>query len=128
MQNAADFLDALRVKLELDSDGQLGRYFGIKRQHISKYRTGHHTFDDAMACRVADLLELDHAYVLACMQYHRSKVPAAKSAWLHVAAMVGGSAASLVLVFAVALPFSDSLGNANAASMSPAYVGTLYIM
>jgi hypothetical protein len=128
MQTASDFLDAIRAKLDLQSDGQLARYLDVHRQHISKFRTGSHTFDDAMSCRVADLLKLDCGYVLACMQYHRAKVPAAKSAWLHVASMVGGSAAALVLVFAVALPHSDSLGHANAGEMTTVSGVSLYIM
>lgn len=103
MKNTADFLDAMRVKLELPSDGKLADYLGMHRQHISRYRTLGHTFDDETCIRVADILEVKPAFVMACMHYQRAKNPKVKDAWQYL----GGLAAALA--FLAILPFGTDI-------------------
>lgn len=111
MKTTADFLDALRVKLNLPSDGQLADYLGMHRQHISRYRTLGHTFDDSMSMRVADLLETDPAFVVACMHAQRAKNSEEKKLWERIATSMAGVAAALVVIAVlpfIALPSNDA--------------------
>lgn len=112
MKTTADFLDALRVKLDLPSDGRLAVYLGIHRQYLSRYRRNVITFDDEMAMKVADLLDADPAYVVACMHAQRAKSLKEQKLWERIASMSAGI--TVCLVFAAALPLFDS--------------GSLYIM
>jgi hypothetical protein len=99
MKNTADFLDALRVKFDLPSDGALGRFLGIThRQQMSWYRNMRGTFDDELSLKVADLLELDPAYVVACMHAQREKNDQVRKVWERIASM----AVAASVVFAVA--------------------------
>lgn len=116
METTADFLDALRVKLNLPSDGRLAVYFGMQRQHLSKYRTLGHTFDDAMSLRVADILELDPAYVLACMHHQRAKQAEVKQVWERLAKRLAVAAA----VMGVAVLGPDILSASGLDASSPA--------
>jgi Phage related protein len=98
VKNTADFLDALRVKLNLPSDGQLADYLGMHRQHVSRYRTLAGTFDDAMSMKVAGLLDVDPAYVVASMHAQRAKRSEEKKLWERIATLTSGIAAALVIV------------------------------
>lgn len=112
MENTSDFLDALRVKLDLPSDGRLAVYLGMQRQYMSKYRTLGHTFDDAMSLRVADILEIDPAYVLACMHHQREKNEEVKKVWERLAKRL--SAVAAVLAVLAVLPFGADIMSAPA--------------
>lgn len=102
MQNTAQFLDALRAKLDLPSDGRLADHLGMHRQHISRYRTLGHTFDDETSMTIADILEIDPAYIIACMHHQRAKEPKVKAVLERMA--VAMTAIAAVLVAVVGLP------------------------
>lgn len=111
MKTTADFLDALRVKLELPSDGRLAVYLGIHRQYLSRYRRNVITFDDEMSMKIADILETDPAFVVACMHAQRAKRSEEKKLWERIATSMAGVAAALVMVAIlpfVTLPYSDA--------------------
>lgn len=103
MKTTADFLDELQKKLAVNSDYAVGKLLGIHRQQLSHYRLLKGAFDDAMCLRVAEILELDSAYVMACMHYQRAKAPEVKRAWAHAAEVLYGLAACLMLVALPAL-------------------------
>lgn len=125
MKTTADFLDALRVKLDVPSDYALGAKLGMHRQHISRYRTLHSTFDDAASMRIADILEIDPAFVVASMHAQRAKRSEEKKLWERIAASMTGVAAALVM-FAIlpagTLPYVDGISGSALNS------GALYIM
>ena len=131
MKNTANFLDALRAKLNLSSDGQLADYLGMHRQHVSRYRTLGGTFDDEMSIKVANILGLESTYVMACMHHQRAKQPQVKAAWKHAAELLYGLAAALALV--AILPTIPTAGEHqfNIALLGLAgfdLTGALYIM
>ena len=101
MKTTADYLDAMRVKLDLPSDGRLAAYLGIHRQYISRYRNNVISFDDEMSIKVAEILGLESTYVMACMHYQRAKQPEVKKAWAHAAEMLYGLAATVLLAVLV---------------------------
>ena len=94
MKNTADFLDALRVKLNVPSDYAVAKYMGMHRQHMSRYRKLHGTFDEVMCLKIADILETDPAYVVACMHYQREKNETVKKLWANMAARLAPACAA----------------------------------
>lgn len=98
MKTTADFLDDLQVKLCVKSDYAVGKLLEIHRQTLSHYRLKKGAFDDEMSLRVAEILELDSAYVMACMHHQRAKQPEVKAAWAHAAEVLYGLAAALAIM------------------------------
>ena len=68
-----DFLDKLKAVYGLTSDYQLAKKLATSTARISNYRSGTNFFDDLMVLKVAELLELDPLYVLACVNIERSE-------------------------------------------------------
>lgn len=127
MKTTADFLDALRAKLDLPSDNALGKYLGIHRQHISHYRNLRGTFDDETSIRIAEILGEKPAFVMACMHHQRAKNPEVKAAWKHTAEMLYGLAAALAFVAllpGISIPDSGLI----LAGFTGADSGGMYIM
>lgn len=87
MKNTAYFLDALRAKLNLPSDGRVADYLGMHRQHVSHYRTLNGTFSDDMSIKVAQILEIEPAFVIACMHHQRAKTTAERNVWERLASL-----------------------------------------
>lgn len=98
MKNTADFLDALRVKLDVPSDYALGAKLGMHRQQMSRYRTLQTTFDDEASMRIADILEIDPAFVVASMHAQRAKRSEEKKLWERIATSMAGVTVILALV------------------------------
>jgi transcriptional regulator with XRE-family HTH domain len=115
MKTAADFLDDLRAKHRLTSDYQVAKLLGMERQQVARYRKARSTFDDTTAARIAEFLEIDAAYVAACMNAQRAQTEKARAMW-EKAAKVLGSTAAAVLVFACALALAPDSLTAGAAA------------
>lgn len=123
MKTATYFLDAVKTKHGLTSDYQLAKFLGWSQQRITKYRTGKSpTFDDEAAAQVAAALDLDAAYVMACMAAQRAKTDASRKTWEKAARLLGGTTAA-ALVFACALTLApDAIAPDAAADDSPLYI------
>lgn len=130
MKNTLEFLDEVKAKLGLTSDYQLAKSLGCTHSAISNYRAGKSRLDEAAACKVAELLNLDAGYVLACIASERAKKPEVKAAWQHTAQILGGLAAALAVI--AFLPFItlpvDPLQPAIAFDNSAFYTSGIYIM
>jgi len=68
------------------SDYALAARIGVTKQQMSKYQSGEDYPGEEVAIRIADALDLDHGYVLACIAAERSKSEQAKKAWLSLTA------------------------------------------
>ena len=127
MKTTADFLDAFRIKFDVDSDFKAMAALGIKhRQQISRYRTLQTTFDDDLAMRIADILETDPAFVVACMHHQRAKHQAEKNLWERIAGLTAGIAA--VLIGVAILPYPLHLDSLQLLPASFVESPGLYIM
>jgi hypothetical protein len=84
MLTTPDFLDALKLKLKLPSDYAVGKHLGVTSMTMSRWRAGG-ALSDENARRVADLLEMPRAYVLACMAAQRSDDPESSGTWRQIA-------------------------------------------
>jgi transcriptional regulator with XRE-family HTH domain len=90
MKTTVDFLDAVRDRHGLTSDYQLAKVLAVGQSTISHYRKGRSAFDEAMACKVAALLELPAEYVFACTASERAKDPEIKKIWARAARKLRG--------------------------------------
>ena len=81
MKTTVEWLDALKAQLDIPSDYAAAKVLGLTRSAVSHYRTGRTSFDDVTAVRVADLLGVDPAEVLASVQYERAKTDEVREAW-----------------------------------------------
>lgn len=100
-----DYLAAVRAKVGARSDYALIPVLGITRQTMTNYRQGRTGFDDRIALRVAELLEIDPARILADMQAERATSEQVRAIWQRIAS---GIAAALAVgafgLSAVAVP------------------------
>jgi transcriptional regulator with XRE-family HTH domain len=58
-QTSGEVLDALRVKLGVNSDGKVARELGLNRAAVSNWRVGRGTMSPETALKVAKILEVD---------------------------------------------------------------------
>lgn len=66
MDTTQSLMDALKKKLNLRSDYALAKYLGVTGVTMMRWREGK-SLNDENAIRVAKLLDMPPAYVLACM-------------------------------------------------------------
>jgi len=98
MERTADFLDALKARHQLTSDYQLAKLLNVSSSRVANYRMDRSKLDDAIALKVAELLDLEAGYVLACVHAERAKEPRERKAWAELAKR---AAAALALLCAL---------------------------
>jgi DNA-binding transcriptional regulator YdaS (Cro superfamily) len=91
MLNYAEMLDALRTLA--GSDAKAAPLVGIRQSSFSQWRRRHAFPSDEQARRIADLLGLDAAYVVAIIHGERAKNDETRAVWQRVAAAFGKAAA-----------------------------------
>jgi transcriptional regulator with XRE-family HTH domain len=73
MQTTNEFLDAIKVRHNLPSDYKLGLLLGASStSQVSNYRAGRSRMDEQVALKVAELLDVEPAYVVACVNHERA--------------------------------------------------------
>lgn len=102
METTNQLLDRIKEKYGLKSDYALAKAIGMSRERISRYRNSSGELGDDAALKVAELLDLDPGYVLACMSHQRTKSDAARHAWERLADLVKrhGVAAGMAILAA----------------------------
>ena len=85
MKTTVEFLDECKRSLDIARDTDLARAIGLSKQQISLLRSGVNCFGDESARRVAEVLGIDPAYVIACAYAERSRDPQIKQVWVRVA-------------------------------------------
>ena len=85
MKTTVEFLDEAKRALDIERDTDLSRAIRVTKQTISMLRNGESCFSDETARRVADVLGIDPAYVIACAYAERSRDPQIKQVWVRVA-------------------------------------------
>mgnify|MGYP001595360811 CR=1 FL=1 len=91
-RTTVEFLDAIKAKHHLPSDYALAKILDVHRQVISRYRHGG-TFDEEMAIKVGNLLDIPGGYVNACVMAERTKRPEVREMWQQVARVIYSIAA-----------------------------------
>lgn len=105
MQTTIGFLEAVKARHGLTSDYQLAKFLGVTRSCISKLQSGRDPMGEKTALKVANALEIDAGYVLACAHLEGAKGEEIKSTWRGIVEKLGGVAATVVLgIAAYTLP------------------------
>ncbi len=73
MLTTVELLNRVKAAYNLPSDYALSKKLGFSRQRISKYYTQGHLLDDQGCFAVAELLDLNPAYVVACVNMERAE-------------------------------------------------------
>lgn len=97
MSTTCAFLDAVKVRKALPSDYALAAELGITRSAVSRLRNRKDFFGDSTAIRVAELLEIDPAIVVAAAHAERAKKPEERAVWESMIQKLGGVAASVLI-------------------------------
>jgi plasmid maintenance system antidote protein VapI len=66
-----DYCRAAKIKLGVTSDYALAKHLGVQRQTISNYVNGHRVFDNTMAARISEILDVDLVKVIADLELER---------------------------------------------------------
>lgn len=102
MKTTNEFLDAVKAAHNIQSDYKLGVVLGLSDSAVNNYRKGRSRLDDGVAMKVAEMLQLDPGYVVACIHAERAPDERLKRMWETLAARAvkkkrGGSTAAAVL-------------------------------
>jgi transcriptional regulator with XRE-family HTH domain len=79
--NTAEYLEAVKRKLDLPSDYALAKALGLTRGGVSAYQNGRASLGDEVCVKVAEILNVPSGRVLIDMHMERSKAPEVKAAW-----------------------------------------------
>lgn len=103
MKNQQFYIDQVRKLTETGSDYAVAKKLGITRQRMSHYKHGRHYFDDELAFRVAELLKVSPAEVIAAVHLEKSSTPEKQAFWKK--ALEKAAAAGITAVLAGPLLF-----------------------
>lgn len=98
MNTTNKVLNDLKKTYGLGSDYALSKFLGCSHNRISNYRRGVSHLDDLMAYKVAELLELDPAELVAQINMERAKRPEERKAWKEILERLGSAAAGVAAV------------------------------
>jgi len=131
MKTTVDFLNDVKARYDIKSNYALAKLMGQTDTAVARWMHGKNTLSDETAVKVAELLEIEPSFIMACIAAERSKNPAVKKAWAWTAEHLGGLAAALALV--AVLPFVPGIGADNLSGIAllgftTTEGGALYIM
>lgn len=84
MERTSDFIERLRVKNGGCTDYRISRILETTQSAIIRWKNGT-TMNDEYAIKTAKKLEIDPAYVLACVAAERSQNVESKEHWERIA-------------------------------------------
>ncbi|KVD05453.1 helix-turn-helix domain-containing protein [Burkholderia ubonensis] len=97
MKTSAEWLDAVKARLDLPSDYAAAKILQVTRQTVSGYRVGRATLDDEVCLRVAEILGLNPFEVMASVRIERIKDDERRSLWEHALEKFSAGFRTLVL-------------------------------
>jgi transcriptional regulator with XRE-family HTH domain len=81
MKTTIDYLDAVKVKLQLPSDYAAAKALGVTKASISKYRVGKTSFDAKTAVVVAQILDVDPLRIISDTNLERARDEKTRTFW-----------------------------------------------
>ena len=97
MNTTIQFIDAVKSKHGIASDYALAKFLEVKQQTVSGYRQGKVFLGDETAIKVAKVLEVEPASVLAAVHAERAKTEEEKAVWKLIYEKLGGIAAGALI-------------------------------
>lgn len=79
--NTTEYLDAVKKRLEIESDYALSKSLGVAKQTVSNYRNGKTHLDEKAARRVGEILNIHPGLVVLDMQRERARTSEEKTLW-----------------------------------------------
>lgn len=79
--NTQSFMKQAKIRLGIQSDYALAQHLGLTRSAVSKLQLGKTSMGDETALKVADILEMPRAVVLAHAHAEREKNPDVAAVW-----------------------------------------------
>lgn len=96
--NTLEFISEIKKKYELRSDYAAAKLLKISTPTIYNYKRGKSQFDDTVAMKAAELLNLDPGYVLACVYAERTHNKKIASIWKKAAERLRNTAAGVIVI------------------------------
>lgn len=78
---SSEYFKQAKRRLGIESDYALAKALGLQSSAVSKIQAGKHTMGEETALKVAVILKLDPALVLADLQAEREKNPEIQAVW-----------------------------------------------
>jgi hypothetical protein len=115
MKTSLQMLDAMKLRLGLESDYAIAKHLGFTKSFLSSVRLGKAGFGDESGLIVAHVLNEDPAYILGLLHAERAKDDRARKVWEKVAATFARPLAALLAALGLFATDADR----------PAYAGAL---
>ncbi|MBD2941312.1 DUF3693 domain-containing protein [Burkholderia pseudomallei] len=103
MKTTVEYLDAIKVRLDLPSDYAVAKALGLTRAAVSKQRLGHSVFDDTTALRVAEILGVDPMEVISAANAERARDEETRRLWERAWGKVTGATAAVAIAAGIGL-------------------------
>ncbi|AYX28118.1 helix-turn-helix domain-containing protein [Burkholderia pseudomallei] len=113
MKTTVEYLDAIKVRLDLPSDYAVAKALGLTRAAVSKQRLGHSVFDDTTALRVAEILGVDPMEVISAANAERARDEETRRLWERAWGKVTGATAAVAIAAGIGLSAAPSTAKAS---------------
>lgn len=113
MKTTVEYLDAIKVRLDLPSDYAVAKALGLTRAAVSKQRLGHSVFDDTTALRVAEILGVDPMEVISAANAERARDEETRRLWERAWGKVTGATAVVAIAAGIGLSAAPSTAKAS---------------
>lgn len=122
MENVRKLLDDVKTKHDFKSDNALAAAIGVRRQRVSDYYKGDRTPDNFVCKRIAEMLGRPLAEIIAVVSMDAEKDESRREEWRDYFKRIGGLAASIMLLFflAVTLIVTPTPAEASSSKVSQA--------
>lgn len=82
MKTTQQYIDAIKLRRNVDSDYAVAKLLGVSKQAVSRYQLGKGSFDDLTALRAAELLGVNPLEVIAAANAERARTEDVRSTWM----------------------------------------------
>ncbi|WP_076887767.1 DUF3693 domain-containing protein [Burkholderia pseudomallei] len=113
MKTTVEYLDAIKVRLDLPSDYAVAKALGLTRAAVSKQRLGHSVFDDTTALRVAEILGVNPMEVISAANAERARDEETRRLWERAWGKVTGATAVVAIAAGIGLSAAPSTAKAS---------------
>lgn len=96
MKTTVEYLDAVKVKLDLPSDYALAKVLGLTHTSIIAYRNGRSALGIETSMKIGEILKLDGHAIYADGQIERAKNPQISDFWKSISEKFSESFKSLL--------------------------------
>lgn len=102
MKTCRDYLKDLKLRYGIESDYQLAKLLGLRKQTIGSLQAADSTFSVETAMRVAELLGIDPKPIVVQAHLERARSPAERKMWESLLGKVAAIAVGAVGLAAIA--------------------------